>query len=181
MMNRFHVRQFLGISCCALAALMTATTSPAQTQANDEIIVCGERFHTGTPIVLWTDAGGYDFHYTTAPVGTPEERKPHSVRQSPLTDEQIAQVRRTGRTPELLRQNVDQFVIHYSVDPTSRDTFNTLVKRHLSSSSCSTSTARSIKRWTRRNKHPMLRKPMDVPSALKLRTSAAAMPPNLVN
>lgn len=133
----------LMLGCCALAGFLTGLTGNAQTAtpvpssqtatpSGDEIIVCGERFHTGTPIVLWTDAGGYDFHYTTAPVGTPEERKPTRVRQSPLTDEQIAEVRKNGWTPELLRQNVDQFVIHYSVDPTSRDTFNTLVKRHLS-------------------------------------------------
>ena len=26
----------------------------------DEIVVCGERYHTTTPVVLWTDPGGYD-------------------------------------------------------------------------------------------------------------------------
>jgi N-acetyl-anhydromuramyl-L-alanine amidase AmpD len=126
MLNRFNIRLLWG----ALAVLITATTGHSQT--NDEIIVCGERFHTGTPIVLWSDPGGYDFHYTTAQPGTPEERKPRRVRISPLTDPQIAQVKRDGWTPEFLRQNVDQFVIHYSVDPTSLETFKTLVKRHLS-------------------------------------------------
>jgi N-acetylmuramoyl-L-alanine amidase len=115
---------------CALAGFLTA--QPNTAQAGDEIIVCGQRYHTGVPIVLWTDQGGYNFHATTAQVGTPEERKPQRVRMSPLTDEQIAYVKKWGWTPELLKQNVDQFVIHYSVDPTSRDTFNTLVKRHLS-------------------------------------------------
>lgn len=129
MTNRFMLRQIALAGWCALAALMAATS--ARSQTNDEIIVCGERFHTGVPIVLWTDQGGYDFHYTTAAVGTPEERKPTRVRKMPLTDEDIAKVGREGWTPEFLRQNVDQFVIHYSVDPTSRDTFNTLVKRHL--------------------------------------------------
>ncbi len=137
MMTRSRRRQILIISWCAVTALVAAMTSHLQlanatAPTTDEIIVCGERFHTGVPIVLWTDQGGYNFHYTKAPVGTPAERIPSRVRQAPLTDEQIAEVRRDGWTPELLRQNVDQFVIHYSVDPTSRDTFNTLVKRHLS-------------------------------------------------
>src|ERR1700722_20755931 len=26
----------------------------------DEIVVCGQLFHTTTPVVLWTDPGGYD-------------------------------------------------------------------------------------------------------------------------
>ncbi len=26
----------------------------------DEIMACGRLFHTGTPVVLWTDPGGYD-------------------------------------------------------------------------------------------------------------------------
>jgi N-acetyl-anhydromuramyl-L-alanine amidase AmpD len=126
----------------ALAAFLTALTSHSQpantptppqstTQTGDEIIVCGQRFHTGAPVVLWTDQGGYDFHSSRAP-GSPDERKPSHVRLSPLTDAQVAQVRRDGWTLDLLRDNVDQFVIHYSVLGTSRLTFETLVKRHLS-------------------------------------------------
>src|SRR6187399_81006 len=29
-------------------------------RAGDEIVVAGRFFHTGTPVVLWTDPGGYD-------------------------------------------------------------------------------------------------------------------------
>ncbi len=29
-------------------------------RAGDEIVVCGQLFHTGAPVVLWTDPGGYD-------------------------------------------------------------------------------------------------------------------------
>src|SRR5206468_10120912 len=54
------------------------------------------------------------------------------VRRAPLTDEQIDRVRRDGWTLESLRDHVDQFVIHYSVDPTSRKTFEKLEQRHLS-------------------------------------------------
>jgi len=130
------------VGWCAVAVMLIAMTgrsettnahtpSESTTQPGDEIIVCGERFHTAAPVVLWTDQGGYDFHYSKAP-GAPDERKPSHVRMSPLTDPQVAQVRRDGWTLDFLRDNVDQFVIHYSVDGTSRLTFETLVKRHLS-------------------------------------------------
>src|SRR5690349_24283912 len=29
-------------------------------RTGDEIVVCGQYIHTGTPVVLWTDPGGYD-------------------------------------------------------------------------------------------------------------------------
>ena len=30
------------------------------TRAGDEVVVCGQFFHTGAPVVLWMDPGGYD-------------------------------------------------------------------------------------------------------------------------
>ena len=33
-------------------------------RAGDEIMVCGRLFHTGAPVVLWTDPGGYDAYRT---------------------------------------------------------------------------------------------------------------------
>src|SRR5215208_5850528 len=33
-------------------------------RSGDEIIVCGQYFHTGAPVVLWTDPGGYDAYRT---------------------------------------------------------------------------------------------------------------------
>src|SRR5438046_1087056 len=30
----------------------------------DEIVVAGQYFHTGAPVVLWTDPGGYDAYRT---------------------------------------------------------------------------------------------------------------------
>src|SRR5438094_626244 len=33
-------------------------------RAGDEIMVCGQLFHTGAPVVLWTDPGGYDAYRT---------------------------------------------------------------------------------------------------------------------
>jgi hypothetical protein len=33
-------------------------------RTGDEIMVCGQLFHTGAPVVLWTDPGGYDAYRT---------------------------------------------------------------------------------------------------------------------
>src|SRR5215213_2326145 len=40
----------------------------------DEIVVCGQLFHTGAPVVTWLDFGGYDAYRvetTPAPTTTP--------------------------------------------------------------------------------------------------------------
>ena len=43
-------------------ALGCASTRPGSPlpRRGDEIMVCGQLFHTGAPVVLWTDPGGYD-------------------------------------------------------------------------------------------------------------------------
>src|SRR5262245_14105287 len=48
------------------------------TRTGDEIVVCGQLFHTGTPVVLWLDPGGYDayrvenhFEYEKRPAMSP--------------------------------------------------------------------------------------------------------------
>src|SRR3569832_719541 len=104
MQNLSIKARLLGTALGILTILLSATAvlwqtpgAAAPAQSGDEIIVCGERFHTGTPMVLWTDPGGYDFHYSAAP-GSPDERKPKHVRRSPLTDEEIAKVRNEGWT-----------------------------------------------------------------------------------
>jgi N-acetylmuramoyl-L-alanine amidase len=137
-MYRPNTRQTLNLPSWAAAALLAAMISPPQSvnaapvpvtsaaRTGDEIVVCGQRFHTGAPVVLWTDKGGYDFHYSR-----PGSRIPSHLRLSPLTDGQAAQVRREGWTLELLRQNVDQFVIHYTVEGTSRLCYQKLVQRRL--------------------------------------------------
>src|SRR5262245_19754063 len=33
-------------------------------RAGDEIMVCGQLYHTGTPVILWTDPAGYDAYRT---------------------------------------------------------------------------------------------------------------------
>lgn len=139
LMNRSIKQRTLKMGSNAAAAVLAAILShllflnaeaqPGTSAARpgDEIVVCCQRFHIGAPVVLWTDKGGYDFHYSK-----PGSRIPSHLRMSPLSDAQAAQVRREGWTPEFLRQNVDQFVVHYTVEGTSRLCYQKLVERRLS-------------------------------------------------
>src|SRR5512138_3608278 len=69
-----------GLRCCLIAPLFLFTLASHSTAAieaatasgqsapmgqrlqrrGDEIVVCGQFFHTGAPVVLWMDPGGYD-------------------------------------------------------------------------------------------------------------------------
>ena len=136
-MHCLNARWTLTVALCVAAWLVafTACNSPLvaanpSAKVGDEIIVCGQRFHIGAPVVLWNE-GGYDFHFSPQNDQTPQARIPHEVRMSPLTDEEIEQLRHTGWTIDFLREKVDQFVIHYDVDGISSRCFATLEKRHL--------------------------------------------------
>ena len=102
---------------------------------NDEIVVVGQRFHTGTTIVLWTDKGGYNAYSKssgpTSQPSTPHLEKVRSIREAPLTDAEVEQVKKNGWTLPFLQKNVDQFVIHYDVCGTSRTCFKVLHDRGL--------------------------------------------------
>ena len=110
-------------------------------RSGDEICVCGQFYHTGTPVVLWTDPGGYDAYRVEKRFGpyadaswdatqkkTPEMHNParYGLRADGLSPEQLEQVRGGGWDIDLLRNIVDQFVIHYDVSGTSRQCFKVL-------------------------------------------------------
>jgi N-acetyl-anhydromuramyl-L-alanine amidase AmpD len=107
----------------------------------DEIVAAGQMFHTGTPVVLWLDPGGYDayrverrfspFEQSSWEVSRAASRAPTSpnrygLRREPLTPEQLEQVRGGGWDLSLLKKVVDQFVIHYDACGTSRRCFEVL-------------------------------------------------------
>lgn len=118
--------------------------TPAE-RHGDEIMVAGERFRTGTPVVLWTDPGGYDAYRVDKrfadfdqrryaawadPKGNPQR---YNLRDHNLNAEQLEAVRGGNWTLTQLQQAVDQFVIHYDVCGTSRRCFDVLHDhRHLS-------------------------------------------------
>lgn len=104
-------------------------------RVGDEIAVAGRRFHTGAPVVLWTDPGGYDAYRVQQRFASPAQieagheldGKPrYNTRQGPYDDADIAAKRAGDWTLDELRQIVDQFVIHYDVCGTSRTCFRVL-------------------------------------------------------
>jgi N-acetyl-anhydromuramyl-L-alanine amidase AmpD len=111
-------------------------------RAGDEIIVAGRFVHTGTRVVTWLDPGGYDAYrverrfapfdqssWETSRVAVAALRTPNRYglrRDRRLTAGQIEQVRGGGWDLPLLRQVVDQFVIHFDACGTSRQCFKVL-------------------------------------------------------
>lgn len=90
--------------------------------------VCGQLYHTGAPVVLWTDVGGYD-HYRVerrfAPFAesdwadsqreNPNLTTPnrYGIRVNGLTPAQIEKIRGGGWDLPTLQSLVNQFVLHY--------------------------------------------------------------------
>lgn len=103
----------------------------------DEIMVCGQLFHTGTPVVLWTDPGGYDAYRVERRFSTPDQaswqassatlQSPNRYgTRDPADPALFENVRGGGWTLPQLQSVVDQFVIHYDVCGTSRRCFQVL-------------------------------------------------------
>jgi N-acetylmuramoyl-L-alanine amidase len=117
----------------------------------DEIVACGRLFHTGAPVVLWTDPGGYDAYRTEKrfvpwakapwkPADGPGSPNRYGVRFAPkadgpaaeggpepvLTADEFERVRGGGWDLDLLREHVDQFVLHFDVCGVSRQCFRIL-------------------------------------------------------
>jgi N-acetyl-anhydromuramyl-L-alanine amidase AmpD len=116
------------------AAPRVGDVSPRQ---GDEIVVAGQYFHTGVPVVLWTDPGGYDAYRVEkrfAPWEASDWKSSAAGLDSPhryglragLSEAQREQVRGGGWPLALLQEHVDQFVIHYDVCGTSRTCFRVL-------------------------------------------------------
>jgi N-acetylmuramoyl-L-alanine amidase len=116
-------------------------------RTGDEIMVCGQLFHTTTKVVLWTDPGGYDAYRVEArfapmagggaqakqKVGAtePAQESRYNLRKAGLTPEQIEQVRGGGWDLPLLQKVVDQFVIHFDAVGTSRGCFEVLQDKRI--------------------------------------------------
>lgn len=112
-----------------------------EARKGDEIVVAGHLFHTGTPVVLWMDPGGYDAYRVErrfAPydksdwqTSSEEERGLNSpsrygLRFKNLSTNEIEEVRGGGWDLPLLQRTIDQFVIHFDVCGVSRQCFNIL-------------------------------------------------------
>ncbi len=110
-------------------------------RTGDEIVVCGQLFHTGTPIVLWMDPGGYDAYRVEprfAPIANSDWETAHQLykglnspnrygmRKDTLSKSEIERVRGGGWDLPLLQSAVDQFVLHYDVAGCSQTCFRVL-------------------------------------------------------
>jgi hypothetical protein len=141
-----RLRQRLPIygALLVLAGLLGCTTTKPGAllkRQGDEIIVAGQLFHTGTRVVTWMDPGGYDAYrverrfaafdqssWETSKVAVATLKTPnrYGLRQDGLTPEQLERVRGGGWELPLLRDKVDQFVLHFDAAGTSRQCFNVL-------------------------------------------------------
>jgi N-acetyl-anhydromuramyl-L-alanine amidase AmpD len=107
----------------------------------DEIVVAGQFVHTGTPVVLWMDPGGYDAYrverrfskmdesdWKTSSAAQKDLETPnrYGLRTNVLTQAEAERVRGGGWDLPLLQDRVDQFVLHFDAGGTSRNCFRVL-------------------------------------------------------
>ncbi len=139
---RYGLLFFVGLSASVMGA--DPKVGERVDRRGDEIMVCGQLFHTTTKVVLWTDPGGYDAYRVEkrfaprneaqAKVKAPSNASErgdarYNLRERGLTAEQVERVRGGGWDLPLLQRVVDQFVIHYDVCGTSRRCFEVLQDR----------------------------------------------------
>ncbi len=138
-MNLCRCMAVLAMICGVLGGCASVVPGDRLARSGDEIVACGQYFHTGAPVVLWTDPGGYDAYRVEKRFAPPAEsdwdamakagfKEPvrYNTRRDGLTPEQLEQVRGGGWDLDLLRERVDQFVLHYDVCGTSRTCFRVL-------------------------------------------------------
>jgi hypothetical protein len=127
------------MAACAWAADDDPAPGKRLRRLGDEIVACGQLYHTTAPVVLWMDPGGYDAYRlerlyvpldqaATAPrekAGRPPASR-FSLRRKGLTDGEIERVRGGGWDLPLLQKVVDQFVIHFDARGTSKSCFEVL-------------------------------------------------------
>ena len=122
------------VSGCRSAGRFARPGQPLD-RLGDEIVVCGQMFHTGAPVVLWMDPGGYDAYRAQCKFDPSRELPSNPVSDSVvrygtfrrhLPDDVRAQVEDSGWSVPLLREVVDQFVLHYDVCGSSRRCFRVL-------------------------------------------------------
>lgn len=127
------------LSACRSAPQTRDAPAPGEPleRRGDEIVVAGRFFHTGAPVVLWMDPGGYDAYRVEnrfGPIGDarwsegdgPAPPNRYNLRRGGLTEAEIERVRGGGWDLDTLQRVVDQVVIHYDACGTSRTCFRVL-------------------------------------------------------
>jgi N-acetyl-anhydromuramyl-L-alanine amidase AmpD len=129
----------LGSAACAGALEDEREVGHRLERKGDEIVVCGQLFHTSTPVILWMDPGGYDAYRLERrfvpldQAATPPREKQgrpmgnrFSLRRGGLSEQEIDQVRGGGWSLLQLQRVVEQFVIHFDACGTSKGCFEVL-------------------------------------------------------
>jgi N-acetyl-anhydromuramyl-L-alanine amidase AmpD len=126
------------VALCAVGCHTTPRIGQMEPRRGDEIVAAGQFFHTGTPVVLWLDPGGYDayrverrfapfeksdWENSRAEVKTLTTPNRYGLRAHSLTTNQLETMRGGGWDLPLLQSVVDQFVLHFDVCGTSRTCF----------------------------------------------------------
>lgn len=136
-------RTIIGVLALLLATAGCAVTPASRygrpgerlARLGDEIVVCGQLFHTGAPVVLWTDPGGYDAYRIERRFEPGEMMPRNPVSSQParytswrghVPEDVLQRVQADGWSLPELGRHVDQFVIHYDVCGTSRRCFKVL-------------------------------------------------------
>ncbi len=117
-----HIAPWLILLCVAGAGNGCQTAPRPGTfepRRGDEIVVAGQMVHTGTPVVLWLDPGGYDAYrverrfsaYDRSDWNHSQEDVPglqtpnrYGLRRGKLTNEVVDLLRRGGFTTEQIEQ-----------------------------------------------------------------------------
>lgn len=131
------------LACALLLSACSATRPGTRLERRgDEIVIAGQLFHTNTPVVLWTDPGGYDayrvekrfvhFDESSWEAMTKANKAPDSPNRynlrfaKSLNADELERLRGGGWSLQDVQDRVDQFVFHYDVCGTSRTCFRVL-------------------------------------------------------
>jgi N-acetylmuramoyl-L-alanine amidase len=131
----------VGLICGGSGCHTPPRVGTIEGRRGDEIVAAGQFVHSGTPVVLWMDPGGYDA-YRVERRFSPLEKSDwensqsevreltspnrYNLRKSGLTTNELERVRGGGWDLSTLQTVVDQFVIHFDACGTSRQCFNVL-------------------------------------------------------
>lgn len=123
----------IGFAIFGLTACQTKLPQPApiDERQDDEIIVDGQRFHTGTRVVTWEEQDGYNA-YEFQPTKLAGKAN-HGVRRLPSAKDDGTWIDATEPWNLVrLQSYVDQFVLHYDSEGFSKKCFEVLQRRGLS-------------------------------------------------
>src|SRR5690348_13204495 len=110
----------LAVLLCILSGCASRKTAERLDRRGDEIVICGQLYHTGAPVVLWTDPGGYDAYRTElrfaprdpsewTPEGAVKTPARYNQRTAGLTTEETERTPGGGWDLPTLQRTVDQF------------------------------------------------------------------------